>query len=102
MSSHGDLEWIRVARSEELPEGRVMTVTARVTSICLSHCDGRRAAMENRCPHQGGPLGEGSIERGADGQCWIWPSPTPSPVAVRRWWKSFPTLSWSDRAAGRL
>jgi thiamine pyrophosphate-dependent acetolactate synthase large subunit-like protein len=27
--------------------------------------------MDNRCPHQGGPLGEGSIEKGVDGQCWI-------------------------------
>lgn len=27
--------------------------------------------MDNRCPHQSGPLGEGSIERGVDGQCWI-------------------------------
>lgn len=27
--------------------------------------------MDNHCPHQGGPLGEGSIERGNDGQCWI-------------------------------
>ena len=27
--------------------------------------------MDNRCPHQGGPLGEGSIEVGSDGQCWL-------------------------------
>ena len=27
--------------------------------------------MDNRCPHQGGPLGEGSIETGSDGKCWI-------------------------------
>lgn len=27
--------------------------------------------MDNRCPHQGGPLGEGSIETGVDDQCWI-------------------------------
>jgi len=27
--------------------------------------------MDNRCPHQGGPLGEGSIEIGENGQCWL-------------------------------
>ena len=48
-----------------------MTVTARTTSLCLSHFDGQWAAMDNRCPHQGGPLGEGSIERGVDDKCWI-------------------------------
>jgi thiamine pyrophosphate-dependent acetolactate synthase large subunit-like protein/nitrite reductase/ring-hydroxylating ferredoxin subunit len=66
-----NLEWIAVAHEEDLPEGRVKTVTARTLSICLSHFDGRWAAMDNHCPHQGGPLGEGSIERGVDGKCWI-------------------------------
>ena len=65
------LEWIKVARAEDLPEGRVTTVTARTVSLCLSHFDGQWAAMDNRCPHQGGPLGEGSIERGVEGKCWI-------------------------------
>ncbi len=65
------LDWIKVADADQLPEGRVMTVTARTTSICLSHFDGQWAAMDNRCPHQGGPLGEGSIEKGVEGQCWI-------------------------------
>ncbi len=66
-----DIEWIRVAHTGDLPEGRVKTVTARTTSICLSHFDGRWAAMDNRCPHQGGPLGEGSIEKGVEDKCWI-------------------------------
>lgn len=65
------LEWIKVASVDELPEGRVKTVTARTKSICLSHFDGRFAAMDNHCPHQGGPLGEGSIEKGIDDKCWI-------------------------------
>ena len=66
-----NLDWISVGRIEDLPEGRVKTVTARTTSICLSHFDGNWAAMDNHCPHQGGPLGEGSIEKGVDGKCWI-------------------------------
>ncbi len=66
-----ELEWISVGRVEDLPEGRVKTVTARTVSICLSHFDGKWAAMDNHCPHQGGPLGEGSIEKGVDGKCWI-------------------------------
>ncbi len=34
--------------------------------MALTHVNGQYAAMDNRCPHQGGPLGEGSIERGED------------------------------------
>jgi pyruvate oxidase len=32
--------------------------------VALVHYDGRYAALDNHCPHQGGPLGEGSIENG--------------------------------------
>lgn len=66
-----NLEWISVGDVNDLPEGRVKTVTARNISICLSHFEDQWAAMDNHCPHQGGPLGEGSIERGVEGQCWI-------------------------------
>ncbi len=65
------LEWHRVADTDELPEGRVKTVAAGTQSMALVHVDGAYYAMDNRCPHQGGPLGEGSIESGADGQCWL-------------------------------
>ncbi len=69
--SDAKLEWISVGKVEELPEGRVKTVTARTTSICLVHFDGQWAAMDNHCPHQKGPLGEGAIEKGIDDKCWI-------------------------------
>jgi pyruvate oxidase len=69
--STAQLEWYRVADVDELPEGRVKTVTAGTHSMALTHIDGRFTAMDNRCPHQGGPLGEGSIERGEGGQCWL-------------------------------
>ncbi len=58
------LIWYKVASLDELPEGRVKTVTAGHKSIALTHYDGRYGALDNRCPHQGGPLGEGSIEKG--------------------------------------
>jgi thiamine pyrophosphate-dependent acetolactate synthase large subunit-like protein/nitrite reductase/ring-hydroxylating ferredoxin subunit len=66
-----NLEWVKVGHTGDLPEGRVKSITARNLTICLSHFDGKWAAMDNKCPHQGGPLGEGSIEKGVDGQCWI-------------------------------
>ncbi len=66
-----DIVWHKVAESGELPEGRVKTVTAANRQLALVHFEGRYAAMENKCPHQGGPLGEGSIEKGVDDQCWL-------------------------------
>ncbi len=66
-----NIEWFSVAKESDVPEGRVRSVTARNDFICLSHYNGQWAAMDNHCPHQGGPLGEGSIEQEPDGLCWI-------------------------------
>ena len=35
--SDENLEWIAIGREDDLPEGRVKSVTARTVSICLSH-----------------------------------------------------------------
>lgn len=60
-----NLKWHKVlADKNELAEGRVMTVTAGHQGICLAHFEGKFCALDNKCPHQGGPLGEGSIENG--------------------------------------
>ena len=47
-----ELEWFRVADVDELPPGRVKTVTAGVHSMALTNIEGAYTAMENRCPHQ--------------------------------------------------
>src|SRR5258708_27290205 len=41
-----------------------MTVTAGRVSLALTRFNDRYGALDNKCPHQGGPLGEGSIEKG--------------------------------------
>ena len=64
MSESKTGQWHKALALDDLAEGRVKTVTLGVTSICMTHHQGQYGALENRCPHQGGPLGEGSIERG--------------------------------------
>jgi len=59
-----DLKWYKIADKNEIPEGRVKTVSAANMSFALSHFEGKYCVLDNRCPHQGGPLGEGSIEEG--------------------------------------
>ncbi len=56
--------WYKALDLDELPEGRVKTVVCGLESLCLTHYQGRYAALSNKCPHQGGPLGEGQIENG--------------------------------------
>jgi thiamine pyrophosphate-dependent acetolactate synthase large subunit-like protein/nitrite reductase/ring-hydroxylating ferredoxin subunit len=60
-----EIVWNEVlADKKELGENRVMTVIAGHKDICLSNWKGKLTALDNKCPHQGGPLGEGSIENG--------------------------------------
>jgi len=63
-SKEKELVWTKVLEANELPEGRVKPVTCRHHTLCMTHHEGRYGALDNRCPHQGGPLGEGSIENG--------------------------------------
>ncbi len=56
--------WLKVLELGELPEGRVKPVTCEHRTLCLTHFEGELAALDNKCPHQGGPLAEGSIEGG--------------------------------------
>jgi len=60
----GPHEWHRVLDREELDVRRVTTVAVGRRTLCVTNIDGRYGAMDNHCPHQGGPLGEGSIEKG--------------------------------------
>ncbi len=57
--------WHKVLENKnELLQNRVMTVEAGHVQVCLTHYNDTFSALTNKCPHQGGPLGEGSIENG--------------------------------------
>jgi len=62
--SEDNARWLKVLELGELPEGRVKPVTCKHRTLCLTHFEGQYAALDNKCPHQGGPLAEGSIEEG--------------------------------------
>ena len=57
-------EWHKVAELDGLDDGRVRAVTVDRRTLALCRVGERFGALDNRCPHQGGPLGEGSIENG--------------------------------------
>lgn len=64
MTEDAAVVWHKALDADELPDGRVTSVTIGAQTVCLTHYEGQYAALDNRCPHQGGPLGEGSIENG--------------------------------------
>ncbi len=51
-----------VVRCEELLAGRCRSVTAGERDVALFNVDGTFYALDNTCPHRGGPLGEGDLK----------------------------------------
>ncbi|WP_419912279.1 thiamine pyrophosphate-binding protein [Candidatus Poriferisodalis sp.] len=60
----GKFAWHRLLGVDELDVGRVTTVTVGHESLCVTRTEAGFGCLANACPHQGGPLGEGSIEGG--------------------------------------
>lgn len=56
-------QWVRLCGSHEAPKsGEVMEAEASGVAICLANVEGRLSALDNVCPHRGGPLGGGWLE----------------------------------------
>lgn len=55
-------KWARAARASEIPSGSGRTVELEGRKIAIFNLGGRFYALDDTCPHRGGPLGEGSLE----------------------------------------
>ncbi|MEJ2078519.1 MAG: Rieske 2Fe-2S domain-containing protein [Acidobacteriota bacterium] len=53
-----------VAKRSELVEGDAHIVSVDGREIALFQIDGEVHALENVCPHRGGPIGEGLVKDG--------------------------------------
>lgn len=56
------LRWHKVADTDELDEGEVRACPVGLKTVAVTKLHGRYGAIDNRCPHQGGPLGQGTVE----------------------------------------
>jgi nitrite reductase (NADH) small subunit len=56
---------IRICAVAELPgKGELREITAGKQTLCIANIEGKICALDNECPHHGGPLGQGMIENG--------------------------------------
>jgi nitrite reductase/ring-hydroxylating ferredoxin subunit len=56
------MAWTKVAGTSELPPGTLIEVVEGEELYAVCNIDGEIRALSGRCPHQGGPLGQGVIE----------------------------------------
>lgn len=66
---------VRIAAVADVPAGEGRVVEAQGTALALFNMGGAFYALDNACPHRGGPLGEGDLD-GAAVLCpwhaWRW------------------------------
>ncbi len=56
---------VKICDRKDLPKsGDVKEMSAAGRPLCIANVDGVIRALDNECPHHGGPLGEGMIENG--------------------------------------
>ena len=56
-------QYITVAKLSELEPGTCRSVELKDVGLALFNVEGKVYALDNTCPHAGGPLGEGSLEK---------------------------------------
>ena len=57
-------DFVSVADVNSLPPGHGRTVHVRGREFAVFNLDGQFYALDNLCPHRGGPLGAGTLEGG--------------------------------------
>ena len=55
-------QFITVAKLADLDPGTCRSVELKDVGLALFNVEGEIFALENTCPHAGGPLGEGTLE----------------------------------------
>ena len=60
--SVGSGKRVKVAAVSDLAVGQGRVIEAEGRTLALFNVDGTFYAIDNTCPHRGGPLGEGDLE----------------------------------------
>jgi nitrite reductase (NADH) small subunit/3-phenylpropionate/trans-cinnamate dioxygenase ferredoxin subunit len=62
-------DFVTVAQVTDIAPGTGRTVEIKGVWIALFNVDGRFYAIDNACPHAGGPLGDGKLREGGVVEC---------------------------------
>lgn len=57
-------QFVKVANEGDVEEGRAQVVEAKGNRIALCKSEGKYYAIDDRCTHDNGPLGEGELNDG--------------------------------------
>jgi nitrite reductase (NADH) small subunit len=58
-------EFIRICAQSELPQpGNLREFSVSGRTLCVANIEGAIRVLDGICPHEGGPLAEGTIDQG--------------------------------------
>lgn len=86
-------DFVRVASVDEVPPGRVKQVRVDGRDVALVNLEGTFFALDNNCPHSGGPLAQGSLDQDlghltCPWHAWTWDVRTGTAVAPPVNWRA--------------
>jgi nitrite reductase/ring-hydroxylating ferredoxin subunit len=58
------MPWTKLATLDELPDGRLIEIEMGDELYAICNVEGDIRAIYGRCPHHGGPLGQGALDGG--------------------------------------
>ena len=61
-------EFVKVAKKADIPQDSGLQVQVHGRDIAIFNVGGKLYALDNMCPHQGGPLAEGGLN-GSEVMC---------------------------------
>ena len=67
MSEPKELPWLRITRADSIPPREGRSVRLGGLEIAIFNLGDRFVAIENACPHRGGPLADGIVSSQGDG-----------------------------------
>ncbi|HCU23603.1 MAG TPA: non-heme iron oxygenase ferredoxin subunit [Deltaproteobacteria bacterium] len=56
------MSWQKIAKKQDIPPGSGIAAECAGQAVALFNVDGNFHAVQGRCPHRGGPLGEGELQ----------------------------------------
>ncbi len=64
MSDSSLLEFVAIAKTSEIPlgSGKIVYVPSKRRAVAVFNIDGDFYALDNKCLHEGGPIGIGKVE----------------------------------------
>lgn len=55
------VNWVKAAKRQDIDPGTGVVAQCGAVTVALFNVEGELHAVQNTCPHRGGPLGEGEL-----------------------------------------